>query len=429
MLDMGLGKTVSTLTAITELMHDYFDVQKVLVIAPLRVADSTWTDEAARWKHTRYLKMAKVLGSEAKRVQALNEKAHVYIINRENVAWLVEYYGRKWDFDMIVIDESSSFKSHAARRFKELKKVRPRAKRVVELTGTPAPNGIMDLWSQIYLLDRGKRLGKNITSFRKKYFDQGRANGHIVYDWVPKENAEREIYKKIADISVSMKSEDYLSLPRVTRNFIKVKLSDDVVKRYRKFEREYILQVANSDIVASSAASLSNKLLQLANGAVYDDEKNVISIHSEKLETLAELADTNAHKSMMVMYWYKHDLERLKKRFPRARALESSEDIRDWNDSKIELLLVHPASAGHGLNLQYGGSIIVWFGLTWSLELYQQANKRLHRHGQKENVIIHHLIAEGTIDEDVMKALEEKNIGQEKMLEAVKARIEKLKTT
>jgi hypothetical protein len=287
----------------------------------------------------------------------------------------------------------------------------------------------MDLWSQIYLLDRGKRLGKNITSFRKKYFDQGRANGHIVYDWVPKENAEREIYKKIADISVSMKSEDYLSLPRVTRNFIKVKLSDDVVKRYRKFEREYILQVANSDIVASSAASLSNKLLQLANGAVYDDEKNVISIHSEKLETLAELADTNAHKSMMVMYWYKHDLERLKKRFPRARALESSEDIRDWNDSKIELLLVHPASAGHGLNLQYGGSIIVWFGLTWSLELYQQANKRLHRHGQKENVIIHHLIAEGTIDEDVMKALEEKNIGQEKMLEAVKARIEKLKTT
>lgn len=427
MLDMGMGKTISTLTAITELMHDYFDVQKVLVIAPLRVAESTWSDECAEWRHTHYLRVSKVLGGLTERVEALQKSADVYMINRENVVWLVDYYKRNWPFDMVVIDESSSFKSHTAKRFKALKKVRPLMKRIVELTGTPAPNGLLDLWSQIYLLDRGKRLGKNITAYRDKYFNPGQRNGHIVYDWVPKPGAEEEIYKKIADICVSMKGEDYLKLPPAMMNTVKVKLSAAAVKKYNQLERDLILSIADQDIVANTAAALSNKLLQMANGAVYDEEKAITHIHDEKLESLAEIADITNPRSLMVMYYYKHDLVRLQKRFPNAVPLKTAEDIKAWNAGKISILLVHPASAGHGLNLQHGGSVVVWFGLTWSLELYQQANKRLHRPGQKETVIIHHLVTEGTIDEDVMAALKSKSAGQDEMLNAIKARIEKCK--
>lgn len=407
------------------MMHDYFDVCKVLVIAPLRVAESTWSDEKEAWVHTHYLKVSKVLGGLPERVAALNERAHIYTINRENVVWLVDYYKRDWPFDMVVIDESSSFKSHTAKRFKALRKVRPLIKRIVELTGTPAPNGLMDLWSQLYLLDRGERLGKTITTYRDKYFNPGQRNGRIVYSWEPKPGAEQEIYNKIADICVSMKSEDYIKLPPIMYNTVRIKLPQTARRKYTQLERDLILSVGDQDIVASSAAVLSNKLLQLANGAAYDEDRGVVHIHDEKIEALAEIIDVTTPKSIMVMYYYKHDLDRLLKRFAQAVALKSAEDIKAWNAGKIPVMLVHPMSAGHGLNLQYGGNIVVWFGLTWSLELYQQANKRLHRPGQKETVIIHHLVTDGTMDKDVMAALQNKNDGQDAMLDAIKARIEK----
>lgn len=429
MLDMGMGKTISTLTAVTELLHNYFDVQKVLVIAPLRVAESTWSDESAEWEHTDYLKLSKVLGGLQERVRALQQTANIYLINRENVVWLVDYYKSAWPFDMVVIDESSSFKSHQAKRFKALKKVRPLIKRIVELTGTPAPNGLMDLWSQIYLLDRGARLGKSITAYRDKYFKPGQRNGHIVYDWEPKPDAEKEIYKKIADICISMKGDDYLKLPPVMLNTVKVRLSVTAKKKYDQLERDLILSVADQDIVANTAATLSNKLLQMANGAVYDEDKGIVKIHDEKPEALAEIIDVTRPKNLMVMYYYKHDLTRLQKRFPEAVQLQTAGDIKAWNAGKIGMMLVHPASAGHGLNLQHGGSVVVWFGLTWSLELYLQANKRLHRPGQKETVIIHHLVTEGTVDEEVMAALQNKKSGQDEMLNAIKARIGKYRVT
>lgn len=427
MLDMGMGKTISTLTAVVELMHDYFDVQKVLVIAPLRVAESTWSDEKDAWVHTHYLRVSKVLGGLSERVAALQKNAHIYLINRENVVWLVDYYKSNWPFDMVVIDESSSFKSHTAKRFKAIRKVRPLVKRIVELTGTPAPNGLMDLWSQIYLLDRGKRLEKTITAYRDKYFNPGQRNGYVVYSWEPKPGSKEEIYKKIADICVSMKGEEYLKLPPVMYNTVKIKLPRTVKKKYMQLERDLILSIADQDIVANTAAALSNKLLQLANGAAYDEDHGVVHIHDEKLEALAEIIDVTTPKSVMVMYYYKHDLERLLKRFPQAVPLQSADDIKAWNAGKIPIMLVHPMSAGHGLNLQHGGSVVVWFGLTWSLELYQQANKRLHRPGQKENVIIHHLVTEGTVDEEVMAALQNKSTGQDAMLDAIKARLEKYK--
>lgn len=422
-----VSKTVSALTAITELMHDYFDVQKVLVIAPLRVAESTWSDECTEWVHTHYLTISKVLGGLTERVAALQKSANIYLINRENVVWLTEYYKRNWPFDMVVIDESSSFKNHQAKRFKALKKVRPLIKRIVELTGTPTPNGLMDLWSQIYLLDRGERLGKTITAYRDKYFNPGQRNGHVVYEWVPKPDAEREIYKKIADICVSMKGEDYLKLPPIMYNTVRVKLPDSAKRKYDQLERDLILAIADQDVVANTAAALSNKLLQMANGAVYDDQRVVAHIHDEKLGALAEIIDVTTPKSVMVMYYYKHDLERLLKRFPQAVPLKTADDIKVWNAGKIGMMLAHPASAGHGLNLQRGGSVVVWFGLTWSLELYLQANKRLHRPGQKETVIIHHLVTAGTVDEEVMAALQNKSAGQDEMLNAIKARIEKYK--
>ncbi|WP_231035188.1 MULTISPECIES: SNF2-related protein [Pectinatus] len=427
MLDMGMGKTVSTLSAVEDLMYDRFDIRKVLVIAPLRVAQTTWNDECDKWWHTSYLKISVVVGDLKDRTAALNQKADIYTINRENVQWLVNYYGRNWPFDMIVIDESSSFKNPQAKRFKELKKVRPLAKRVVELTGTPRPNGLMDLWSQIYLLDRGERLGRTITAYRDKYFTPGKRDGHIVYSWEPKPAAEKEIYHRISDICISLKSEDYIKLPPIIYNEVKIDLPAGVIQKYEAMEKDLIMAMGDKVVTASNAAALTNKLLQMASGAVYDEDKNIIRLHDSKINALSEIVDCNEGKNIMVFYYFKHDLKRLKRAFPTARELSTVNDIRDWNNGKIKMVLVHPASAGHGLNLQHGGSIVVWFSLNWNLELYQQANKRLHRPGQKSTVVINLLIAKGTKDEDVIKALRLKDKGQKYMLEAIKAKIDKFK--
>ena len=427
LLDMGMGKTVSTLTAINELMFDRFEVHKVLVIAPLRVALSTWRDECEMWEHTRHLRISVAVGDLRTREAALAEDADIYVVNRDVVKWLVGYYRAKWPFDMVVVDESSSFKNPASQRFRALRKVRPLIRRIVLLTGTPAPNGLMDLWSQLYLLDRGERLGRTLTEYRERYFRPGQQSGHIVYSYDARPGAEQEIFRRIGDICVSMKSEDYLTLPPLIQNVVRVQLPEAAARRYREMERELVLSIGDADITAVSAAALSNKLLQMANGAVYDTEGKVVKLHDAKAEALDEIISCNEGKSVMVIYSYRHDLERLRKKYPKARELKTAEDIRDWNAGRIPLLLVHPQSAGHGLNLQHGGHIVVWYGLTWSLEAYQQTNKRLHRPGQTEPVMLHHLVAKGTIDEDVMRALEGKAAGQESMLDAVKARIERYK--
>ena len=425
MLDMGMGKTVATLTAIQELIYNRFEVQKVLVIAPLRVAETTWLDECATWEHLD-LKIVPVLGALNKRISALKTNADVYVINRENVSWLADYYGKDFPFDMVVIDESSSFKNSQSKRFKSLRKVRPLIKRVVELTGTPAPNSLMDLWSQIFLLDRGERLGRTIGEYRRKYFDEGMKSGHIVYNWNLKKGADKVIHKKIADLCVSMKSEDYLILPPVINNFVKIPLDNAVQKLYLQFTKELVAEIDGQDLVASTAAVLANKLLQFANGAVYDSDDNVAEIHSAKLDALAEIRET-VNQSLLIFYWFKHDLARLQEKFPDAVTLKSADDIKKWNAGKISMLLVHPASAGHGLNLQYGGNVIIWFSLTWSLELYQQANKRLHRIGQEKPVVIHHLIAQNTIDENVVRVLSNKNARQNDLLNALKQRLSRVK--
>jgi SNF2 family DNA or RNA helicase len=427
-LDCGLGKTVITLTAIVELLYDYFDVVKVLVIAPLRVAESTWDEEAYKWDHLRHLKISKVLGAEKERIKAINTKADIYIINRENVAWLVNLYKSNWTFDMVVIDELSSFKSHKAKRFKALRKVRPFIKRIVGLTGTPAPNGLIDLWPQIYLLDGGERLGKTITGFREKYFLPDKRNREIIFSYKPKDGAKEAIYEKLSDICVSMKAKDYLDLPERIDNFITVYLDDRAKGQYEQLERDLLLPLKDADVVANTAAILTNKLLQLSNGAVYDENKDVKEIHGAKLNALEDVIEAANGKPVLVFYYYKHDLMRIKEHLKniRCRELKSPKDIEDWNKGNIKVLLAHPASAGHGLNLQAGGNIIVWFGLTFSLELYSQANARLYRQGQKETVIIHHLIAKGTIDEDVMKVLKNKEATQEALLKAVRARINRV---
>lgn len=424
LLDMGMGKTAAALTAVKSLLYDYFDVQRVLVIAPLRVAETTWTEECREWDELQDLTVVPVLGTLKQRLTALQRPADLYTINRENVPWLAELYGSRWPFDMVILDESSSFKNHASKRFRALKRVRSRIHRIVELTGTPAPNGLMDLWSQIYLLDGGARLGQTISAYRRRWFIPAGGYGHVVYNYEPVTGAREEIYQAVSDICVSMKAKDYITLPPVLYNRVKVRLPENVKAGYKRLEKDLVLELgADTDIVASTAAVLSNKLLQMASGAVYDETGGVVEMHRAKLEALADIAEANAGRPALVFYWFRHDLERLQKAFPKARQLKSAADIRDWNDGKIPMMLVHPASAGHGLNLQKGGSLIVWFSMTWSLELYQQANKRLHRSGQQHTVIIHHLIAEGTIDEDVMKALQEKRKGQDGMLEAVKARI------
>jgi SNF2 family DNA or RNA helicase len=427
-LDMGMGKSVITLTAINELMFDYFDVAKVLVIAPLRVAQNTWDSEIEKWEHLRHLRIAKILGNEKERIQALNATADIYVINRENVKWLVDRCGKHWPFDMVVIDELSSFKSHQAQRFKALRKIRPFMKRVVGLTGTPAPNSLIDLWPQIYLLDGGKRLGKTITGFRERYFYPDKRNQYIVYSYKPKEGAEEAIYKKLSDICVSMKAEDYLKLPERINNTIPIHLPKKAKEKYDQLERDLLLPLNDSDIVANTAAVLTNKLLQMCNGAVYDENGDVQEIHNAKLKALEDVLEAANGKPVLIFYAYKHDLARIKKHLKGQdlKVLDTAEDINAWNKGEVPIMLAHPASAGHGLNLQAGGNIIVWFGLTWSLELYSQANARLYRQGQKQNVIIHHLVAKGTMDEDVMRVLENKEAGQEALLNAIKARVRKM---
>jgi SNF2 family DNA or RNA helicase len=429
-LDMGLGKTVTTLTAIDDLLF-LGEVNKILVIAPLRVAEDTWSTEIDKWDHLN-LKISKVLGTVKERTIALNIDADVYVTNRENVEWLVKEYFDKWPFDMVVIDELSSFKSSKAKRFRALRKVRPYFKRIVGLTGTPAPNSLIDLWPQLYLLDGGKRLGKTITSYREQYFKPGNRNQFVVYNWNLKEGAEEAIHKKIGDICISMMAKDYLNMPERIDNEININLPDRIINKYKQLEKDLVLELGEDDITASNAAVLTNKLLQMSNGAIYSENHEVVEIHDEKLKALLDIIEAANGKPVLVFYSFQHDFNRiisfLKSKKLNAVGLGGSEDIKKWNEGKVPVLLVHPAGAGHGLNLQYGGNIIVWFGLTWSLELYQQANARLHRQGQKENVVIHHLICKGTVDEDVMKALGNKEIGQNTLLEAVKARIEKYKS-
>ena len=422
-VEMGLGKTVTTLTAIQNLLYDRFEVQKVLVIAPLRVANVVWSDEVEKWTHLRGLQLSKILGTEKQRVAALDQPADIYLINKENVVWLVQHYGIKWPFDMVVIDESSGFKDSQAKRFRALRTVRPRVKRIVELTGTPSPNGYLDLWPQLYLLDRGERLEKTITGYRSRYFEPDKRNATTIFSWQPKSGAIEAIQQKIADVVVSMKAEDWLQMPERIDNIIRVRMDDRAKAEYRQLERDLLLPYAEGDVVAGSAAVLANKLLQMANGAVYDENKAVRTIHDEKLNALEELVDAANGNPLLVFYWYKHDLARIKGYFPSARELIGKEDIDAWNAGQVKLLLAHPASAGHGLNLQAGGNTIVWFGLTWSLELYEQANARLHRQGQERSVVVNHLITEGTMDEQVMQALARKDVGQKGLMEAVKARI------
>lgn len=430
LLDMGLGKTIITLTAIDELKLNMFEVSRVLVIAPKKVAESTWFREAEKWDHLKLLKFSAVLGSEKKRINALNTSADIYVINRENIPWLVDYYRNDWPFDMVVIDEFSSFKNHQAKRFKALKLVLGKIKRLVGLTGTPAPNGLKDIWAQIYLLDQGERLGKNITAFRERYFNFYRYGNNLYGEYELKQGSDKSIMDRIADICVSMKAEDYLELPDVVDNIIRVELDAKARKQYEELEKQMILELNSlEEITVANAAALSNKLLQLSNGAVYDEKRNVHEIHKCKIERFMELVEELNGKSALVFYSFKHDLHRMKsalvKSGLRVRELKTVQDEKDWNSGKIDILLAHPASAAYGLNLQDGGNHVVWFGLNWSLELYQQANKRLHRQGQKEKVIIHHLVCSNTRDEDVMKALQSKGDVQEELLQSLKARIEK----
>jgi SNF2 family DNA or RNA helicase len=423
LIDMGLGKTSITLTAIRNLLFDSFEVCKVLVIAPLRVAKNTWTDEIKKWEHLSTLTYSLIVGNENERLSALNEKADIYIINRENVDWLVNKSGYKFDFDMVVIDELSSFKNHQSKRFKSLMKVRPLVKRIVGLTGTPSSNGLMDLFAEFKILDMGKRLGYFIGQYRNTYFKPDKMNGPIVYSYKPLPNAENAIYEKISDITVSMKANEYLKMPELlTSNYV-VELSNSEKNQYDEMKKSLVLEITDGEITASNAASLSNKLCQLSNGAIYDDEQNIVEIHDRKLEALEDIIESMNGKPLLVAYWYRHDLERIKSRFS-VREIKTSEDISDWNDGKIPVALIHPASAGHGLNLQNGGSTLVWFGLTWSLELYQQTNARLYRQGQKNTVVIQHIITKGTIDEQILKALQKKNKTQADLIDAVRANLE-----
>lgn len=434
LLEMGLGKTVSTLTAMDLLLNDYFEAGKVLVIAPLRVAEDTWSREIEKWDHLRHLRISKVLGSAAARRKALKADADIYVINRENVEWLVSEYGSQWPFDTVVIDELSSFKNPQAKRFKALRRVRPMMKRVVGLTGTPAPNSLMDLWAPMYLIDQGERLGKTITGYRDRYFTPGSRNGHVVYEWKAKQEAEERVYEAISDIAVSMKAEDWLELPERIDRTIQIPLSQKAREQYKKLEKELLLPFLDADVVAQTAAVLSNKLLQMASGAVYDEEKGVKLIHDAKLDALEDVIEAANGKPVMVFYNFKHSLSRIQERFPQARILrkgkDGNEDIKAWNNDEIPLLLLHPKSAGHGLNLQESSCrTVVWFDQIWSLEEDQQANARVHRQGVRHNIVVIRLVAEGTMDEDAVAALERKAAGQDALMEAVKARIERMKAS
>jgi len=421
MLDMGLGKTIITLTALWDMALDSFLSYRILVIAPKRVAEDTWPKELAKWEHLTGLTASLVLGSRAERDAALQRPANIYIINRENVAWLVENHS--WDFDTVIIDELSSFKSNKADRFKALKRVRPQIERIIGLTGTPAPNSLMDLWPEMYLLDMGKRLGRFITGYRERFFKPDKRNREIIYSYKPRDGAEDAIYNLISDICISMKAVDYLDMPERIDNTIEVQMSDKEQRLYDDFCRDMVVSIKGEELDAVNAAALSGKLLQMADGAVYGENRKVLHIHDRKLDALEDLVEATNGKPLLVAYWYKHDLSRLQERFKSGRCIDTSKDIDDWNAGKIQVAFIHPASAGHGLNLQEGGSTIVWFGLTWSLELYQQLNARLWRQGQRHTVVIHHIITKGTHDEDVMRALELKDTRQSALIAAVKARI------
>ena len=424
-LDMGLGKTVITLTAVQELIYDRFEVSKVLVIAPLRVAQDTWSREAEKWDHLQDLRIAKVLGSAEERIEALaTDSADIYVINRENVVWLVEYlegHRIRWPFDMVVVDELSSFKSNQAKRFKALRKVRPMIDRIVGLTGTPAANSLMDLWAEIFLLDRGERLGRTITGYRAEYFMAAYGSGSVVYKWKPRRGALETITKKIADITVSMRAEDYLELPDLIESDIRVELDDKARRAYESMERDCLLPFEDEEITAFDAAAVMSKLLQLSNGFIYDLDHGAREIHEEKMDALEELIEA-ADSPVLIYYIFTHDRDRILKRYPEARVLTSDADIRDWNDGKIPVLVAHPASAGYGLNLQDGGHIMIWMGLPWSLEQYQQAVARLQRQGQQHPVMVYHILASGTVDEQVAKSLQSKDMTQNTLMEILKDR-------
>lgn len=424
LLDMGLGKTSITLTAINDLLFDSFEVHKVLVVAPLRVARNTWSAEIEKWEHLKNLRYSVVVGTEQERLNALRTPADIYIINRENVQWLVEESGLPFAYDMAVIDELSSFKNHQSKRFKAFMKVRPKLKRIVGLTGTPASNGLMDLFAEFKLLDMGERLGRFIGQYRNAYFQPDKRNGMVIYSYKPLPDSEQRIYDKISDITISMKATDHLTMPELVSTEYAVQLSDKEREKYDRLKKDLVLSTEDNEVTAANAASLSNKLSQMANGAVYSDDESIIEIHDRKLDALEDIIESMNGKPLLVAYWFKHDLERLRKRFE-IREIKSSRDISDWNSCKIPVALIHPASAGHGLNLQSGGSALVWFGLTWSLELYQQTNARLWRQGQTaDTVVIQHIISKGTIDEQIMKALKAKDTTQAALIAAVKADLE-----
>ena len=422
-LDCGLGKTVITLTAMDELLHDRFEISRILIVAPLRVARDTWPAEIRKWEHLRQMTFAVAVGTERERAAALAQRAELTIINRENVDWLVNKSGCSFDFDMIVIDELSSFKSYQARRFRALMKARPLAKRMVGLTGTPSANGLMDLWAEFKLLDMGKRLGRFITHYREELFTPDKRNQQMVFSYRPKPGAEDEIYRRIGDITISMRSTDYLKLPELVLTQSVVTMSAKERKAYDVMKAEMVTTIGEQEIDAVSAAALSNKLLQMAGGAVYAEEGKALHLHDRKLDALEDLVESANGRPVLVAYWYKHDADRIHKRLT-VREIKTSQDIMDWNAGKVPIALIHPAGAGHGLNLQAGGSVLIWFSLTWSLELYQQTNARLYRQGQRNTVTIVHIITEGTIDEQVMRALEKKDKTQAALLDAVKAELE-----
>ena len=423
-LEMGLGKSVIALTAILELCLERFEISRVLVIAPLRVARDTWPAEIQKWDHLKDLTYSVAVGTANERRAALRQKTFVHIINRENVQWLIEDSGIPWQYDMVVIDELSSFKNHQSKRFKSLMKARPGVRRMVGLTGTPSSNGLMDLWSEFRVLDMGKRLGRFITHYREQFFESDRRNRMQVFSYRPRAGAEREIYRRIGDITISMRSADYLKMPECVMNTVPVKLDSTEYEVYEEMESKMVTELDGVEIDAVNAAALTGKLCQLANGAIYTPDGNTVFFHERKLDALEDLIEGANGKPVLVAYWYKHDLARIQERF-KVRELKSSKDITDWNAGKIPVAVIHPASAGHGLNLQAGGSTLIWFGLTWSLELYQQTNARLWRQGQQaETVVIHHIITRGTVDEDVMQSLSEKDRSQAALMRAVRARVE-----
>ena len=423
LLDMGLGKTVISLTAISDLLFDSFEAHRILVVAPLRVARDTWPAEIAKWEHLQHLTYAVCVGTPKERRAALLTGADITIINRENLGWLINSSGFDFDYDMVVIDELSSFKNHKSKRFQSLMKVRPKVKRIIGLTGTPSSNGLMDLWAEFKLLDFGERLGRFITHYRNNYFIPDKRNSEIIYSYKPMAYAEDAIYRRISDITISMKSIDHLQMPELITSQYEVQLSEEEEKRYEDLKADFILELPEGEITAANAASLTGKLSQLANGAIYDDDGNIIEFHDRKLDALEDLIEAANGKPLLVAYWFKHDLQRIKKRF-NVREIKSSKDITDWNNGDIPVAVIHPASAGHGLNLQAGGSTLIWFGLTWSLELYQQTNARLWRQGQTSGtVVIEHIITKGTIDERILKALSLKEVTQNALIDAVKANL------